>query len=209
MSRKLYAAFVPLFAVAAFAVLPAVAQAQPHWYSNGTRIAYRTTPKVAATSHGTLKLEALGKYSEGECKNQEKIWNPSSTEPGKDEVTVFECPVSTGTVCPEGDTIEIEATKLPWLTELYLNGAEIRNRFIKVEFDVKCSGTLLDTFEGTTSAKVVNGTPFATCATTKTYLEFEALSEELEDAAHNKAKITGKVFILGPSGDECITVKNP
>ena len=32
MSKKLYAAFVPLLAVVAFVALPAVAQAQPQWY---------------------------------------------------------------------------------------------------------------------------------------------------------------------------------
>jgi hypothetical protein len=32
MNRKLYAAFLPLAAVVAFALVPAAAQAAPHWY---------------------------------------------------------------------------------------------------------------------------------------------------------------------------------
>src|SRR5450759_4154223 len=106
MSKKLYAAFVPLLAVAAFTVVPSVASAAPHWYSNGTIIG---ATKVAVTTHGELKLEdpTLGKFTGGGCTDTGNIWNPTGGGAGLDEITGFECPVNTSNICPEGTTTEV------------------------------------------------------------------------------------------------------
>ncbi|HEY5343052.1 MAG TPA: hypothetical protein VIJ66_05275 [Solirubrobacteraceae bacterium] len=202
MSKKLYAAFAPLLVVAAFAIVPTVAQAQPHWYSNGTKIG---ATKVAVTTHGHLKLEDKEleggtKFTEGEVKDCGYIWNPVGGGAGLDEITCFETSKNVSNICPEGAVTEVVPTKLPWLTEL-IAGPPILDRITGIEIDIRCSGTVVATYEGTLEPKFVNSNP--------SFAEFNGSGFLTNTATGTKGAISGNDFIEGPSGDNPITVKNP
>jgi hypothetical protein len=215
MSKKLYAAFLPLFAVAAFAVMPAVAQAQPHWYSNGVRIKLSTP--VTVTTKGTLVLHAFGLTITCTVKDKGTIENPDNGTAGVDSITEFvnsACKSSNETEPPPKGcpAPEIGALGLPWKT-LLLPGPPIRDEITGIKIEVKCSGAKVDEFFGTLTPKIVNGSPVTTCKeATDSFAEFDTPgSGFLSDAATppNKATVTGNDFIEGPAGDRCITVKNP
>ena len=76
MSKKLYAAFLPLFAVAAFAVLPAAAQAQvPHWYSCQAK-AGGTYENSVCTKTGAGKLFEMGQNRRKRARSHQVYWQP-------------------------------------------------------------------------------------------------------------------------------------
>jgi len=229
MSKKLYTAFVPLFAVAAFAVMPAVAQAQPHWYRNGTIIKAGKTVKV--TTHSVLPgldFKALGVTIT--CKvvtDKGTVTNPTSGGAGYDNITNFvnkECTATPASPCKTGETLELTALKgeepltaeNEWPSTL-LAGPPIRDEIREIEIWIECNKagtkTVLDTFTGTLTPKIVNGTTGteAGCAAgTDTVAEFdEPGSGFLLDPAGNKGFPSGKDCFWGSVAGEVITVKNP
>jgi hypothetical protein len=213
MPKKILISLAPLLAVAAFAVLPAVASAAPHWYSNGTRIPFRNTPKVAVTTHSTpagLSLVALGHTINCTVKDTGNIWNPANEGAGKDEITGFtnEACVATPPVCEVG-SVELVPGKLPWATHLATGPRDVIEG---IEIKLECSGTVVDIFTGSLSTNFHNGTTgtLAGCtAETDSYAEFDAESGHLTDPEGHEATATGRDCIWGPAGDEVITVKNP
>jgi len=218
MSRKLYAAFVPLLAIAAFVVAPAVAQAQPHWYSNGVRIKEGTKEKpnkvaiTTSTRTGKLRLEdaTLGKHIESTIADCGFVWNPAGGGAGEDEITCFTETNTVGNVCKEGEKETTKPTKLPWKTIL-LAGPPIRDEIIGAEIDIECNGVVVATYEGNLTPEIKNGAPVATCKeATDSFAEFGTGSGFLTNTATGtKATVTGKDFIEGPAGDRCLTAKNP
>jgi hypothetical protein len=215
--KKLYAAFVSLLAVAAFAVLPAVAQAQPHWYSNGVRIA--GSKKVTVTTKGALDWQLLGAELTCKVKDKGTIENSApggATGPaGIDSITEWvttEC-VAVPAVCAAGETLEINPGKLPWAT-LLLAGPPIRDEIKGMEIRFECNKagvkTVIDVFTGNLTPKFVNGAPVTTCKeATDSFLEFdEPGSGFLTDPGGNKVVPSGNDFVEGPAGDRCITAKN-
>ncbi len=221
MSRKLYAALLPLFAVAAFAVLPAVAQAQPHWYSNGTRIAGGTKVKVTTSSRtGKLKLEDKEIIAPAVAEVESTITDDGFVEnpapggaggpAGIDAVESFTETNTTSNICAAGEVTTTEATKLPWPTVL-LAGPPIRVEIKGVEIDILCNGVLVARYEGTLTPRFVNSATPNTCSgATDSYLEFGEGSGFLTNVTTlTKGTVTGKDYIEGPAGDHCITVKNP
>jgi hypothetical protein len=241
MSTKLYAAFLPLFAVAAFVVLPAAAQATvPHWYScenvgaekgkfennvctkeggkkefEWVRIKEGTKEKpfdVQVKTKGTLVLEIPGNKITCKVKDAGSIWNPAGGGAGEDEITEFlnsEC-VAEKAICATGEILEVLALNLPWYSELEEVAGVIRDRIYAevggvekgLEIGIECNKagtkTVEDVFTGILTPKIgVNAA------------EFGPGSGELEDPAHNKAKVSGTDTIEGPAGDVGITAKNP
>jgi hypothetical protein len=224
MSKKLYAAFLPLLAVAAFAVMPAVAQAQPHWYSNGKLIKAGTN--VAVTTHSTpagLSLKALGVDIVCTVKDKGTIKNPVGGGAGEDSITEFvntECKPSVPP-CETGEKVGLTASRggnplsaaNEWPSTL-LAGPPIRDQIREIEINVVCSTKgVIDTFTGNLTPEMVNGTTGSLkgCeAGTDTVANFdEPGSGFLLDPALNKGFPDGKDCIWGPAGDEVITVKNP
>jgi hypothetical protein len=204
MSKKLYGALLPLFAVAAFVIVPAAAQAEFHWYVNGTRLPF-TSAKTQVITGGTLTLTANnGITVKCGVLDSGNIWNVSLATSGKDEINAFinyECESIPTTTCP---TVSIAAKGLPWPTELAAGPVDKIGTVAKpIEVTVNCSGTLL-TFAGTLSPKIINAT-----ATEPAFAEFTAATGELENAEKTvKAKVTGKDRLAGFNG-EAITVLNP
>jgi hypothetical protein len=96
MSKKLFISLVSVAAVAAFAVMPVVAQAAvPRWYSNGTEV--KATPVPIVSWGGSTNLSQTSNIGEINCRGVGggTIKNPASaTAPGEGlsaESTFFEC----------------------------------------------------------------------------------------------------------------------
>lgn len=206
--KKYLAVFAPVLAVAAFGVAPALAQAAPHWYSNGVII--KEGEKVpVTTSSSALTLHALGTEITCEVEDDGYIENPVGGGAGVDSIESFtnhKC-VATPPVCPEGTTLEVlvlhKGAPLSATNELpstLLAGPPIRDEIREVEVAIECSGEPVDVFSGTLTPEV---------SETESVASFGAGSGELEDAAKNKGTVTGNDSLIGPAGDEKITVKNP
>jgi hypothetical protein len=232
MSKKLYGALLPILAVTAFAMAPAVAQAQlPHWYSceasskgkfentkctkaappedfEWVRIKAGTKEKpndVQVTTKGTLVLHAPGVEITCTVKDAGSIWNPAGGGAGEDEITEFTnsgCKAVPAAACEEA---EILALNLPWYSRL-LVGPPIRDEIYAevegvkkgIEIEVRCKKAKLDVFAGILTPEV-----------TANAVVFGMGSGELEDAAKNKATVTGTDELEGPAGDRGITAKTP
>ena len=199
MNKKL-TLLVPLLAVAAFAAVPAAAQAVPHWYKKG--VAVGSVPIPVATA-GALTLEALGNTIKCKVADTEEIWNPASGGPGQDLMTAFtltKCVNKTvSPVCPKG-AVEVLANGLPWPSHLISvpGGKEIRDEIQKVRIQLKCiPGAVTDEFEGTLTPEVGNGV-----------LVFGGSGGgTLLDGSSNPMTVTGKDKLKAPPG--MITAKDP
>ncbi|MGH2902911.1 MAG: hypothetical protein ACRDK7_04910 [Solirubrobacteraceae bacterium] len=220
MSRKLYAAFAPLLAIAAFVLAPAVAQAQPHWYSNGVRLP-ETGAKTAVTTKGELDLEALESVLTCKAKDKGTIDNPANGKAGEDSITEFSntgC-VANPAVCTAGETLTLIASRggnplsatNEWPTILEETGGVIRDRISEIEIKIECNGVVKATFTGTLTPRFVNSGAPKTCeGATDSFVEFdEPGSGHLIGPLGAEGFPSGKDFIEGPAGDRCITVQNP
>lgn len=197
--RKRTAVLAPLIAVLALAVIPAAAQAVPHWYKKNVLVGSAPVP-VATT--GALTLEALGTKVKCKVKDTEEIWNPASGGPGEDLMTGFTltgCKSMPGSsACPKGP-VEVLANGLPWLSKLVsiLPGPVIRDEILKVRLLLRCiPGTPGDEFEGTLSPEVGVGV-----------LNFGPGSGTLTDASLNPMTVSGKDKMTAPPGK--VTAKDP
>ena len=105
MRKKLLAGLVPLLAITAFAVVPAAAQASPHWYKKNVLIG--SSPVTVATS-GSLSFSVLGAVIKCKVSDSEEIWNPVGGGPGEDLMTSFNltmCKVKVASsACTKGAT---------------------------------------------------------------------------------------------------------
>jgi hypothetical protein len=209
MSKKMYALLLPALAVAAMAVTAGAAQAAPHWYSNGTRIPFRNTPKVQVISWGTLTLTnaTLGTLT---CKVSDagNIWNPASEGNGLDEIVLFnnyECSISPAAACEAG--LAVTASGLPWATELFVDTeGVIRDRIKGIKVTVTCTKPVVSLlFEGELTPKWVNGTS----AAKPSFAEFDSKSGHLTNGSVGEAKVGGKDKVLGFEEQELITLANP
>jgi hypothetical protein len=223
MSRKLYAAFVPLLAVVAFAIAPAAAQAAPHWYSchevaagtgkytdpdctklakgnfELTRLPF-TSAKTQVITWGKLTLHnaTLGEVT---CKKIDagNVWNTVLANPGLDNIEAFTLYECTSTTC-EGTTT-VTAAGLPWLTEL-VAGPPIRDKTTGISVTIKCTKPVVEaTFTGELTPEFVNDSP--------SYTEFGAGSGHLTSSVFGEGTVTGKDKIMGFENQEQIQVFNP
>jgi hypothetical protein len=209
MYKKLYGLLLPVLAVAAFGSIAGAAQAAPHWYSNGTRIPFRNTPKAQVITWGTLTLAnaTLGTIT---CKVSDagNIWNPAGEGNGLDEIVLFqnyECSVVPSTACEAG--LAVTASGLPWATELFVDAkGVIRDRVKGVKVTVTCTKPVVSLlFEGELTPKWVNGTS----AAKPSFIEFDAESGHLTNGTVGEGKVGGKDKVLGFEEQELITVANP
>jgi hypothetical protein len=221
MSRKIYGALLPVLAIAAFALAPAVAQAAPKWEickheSTATHkfsdsecqkevantgnwewvvIPNGTANKVRVVTFtpATLALK-LASGAEVKCFviDAGKIWNEASG--GFDEITAFtnyECESVPATACP---TPTITAEKLPWKTKLATGPID---EIEGIQVQLFCSGVASGTFTGTLKPKVVNSTE-----THPLFTEFTSATGDLENAAKEKAEVLGDDNILTLAGED-------
>lgn len=197
MNKKLMS-LVPLLAVAAFAVMPAAAQAEPHWYKKLLPIGPGPIPAATA---GALTLNALSATITCKVKDTEEIWNPSSGGAGEDLMTAFTLTGCKNKVasaaCPKG-MAEVLPNGLPWPSRLIeAPGGVIEDEILKVRLLVRCVlGTVGDEFEGTLSPEVGIGA-----------LIFGPGSGTLLDGGSNPLTVTGVDKLIAPKGK--VTAKNP
>jgi len=200
MRSRLFGSAALLCAVIAFGVIPAAAQAEPHWYKKGVLIG---SAPVTTKTGGALTLSAGGAVIKCKVADVEEIWNPASGGAGEDLMTTFTlsgCKNSKPTsACAKG-AVEVTANGLPWLSKLVTitAGPVIRDEILKVRLLVKCnSGTPPDEFEGTLTPEVgigqliFGGTGGGTL--------FDIFSTPME--------VSGKDKIAAPPGK--ITAKDP
>jgi hypothetical protein len=224
MSKRFYAAFVPLLAVVAFAAMPATSQAAFHWYkcqheatathkfsdsecqkevANTGSWEWRQLPftsaKTQVITFGKLTLKASNGI-EITCKKVDagNIWNVTEPTFGQDNIEVF---VNYECTSPQCVPVSVTAGNLPWTSELAAGPVD---KIKGIEVTVNCAGTLL-TFKGELSPKVVNSTE-----TEPLFEEFTAATGELEEPLTGlKATVVGRDRILGFEHGEDIRVKNP
>jgi hypothetical protein len=229
MSKKLYAALLPVLAVVAFASMSAAAQAAPHWYlcekvaagtGKFTEAGCKTagtgnfekkkvgTTAVAVTTKGTLTLKALGLTVKCTVKDKGTVVNPAGEGAGQDSITEFVNEDCTGCPTePTSVTVAASATK-PIATELEeveeSKVKVVRDKLKALEVTVVCP-ELTDLFTGELLPKFGAGTGTGTSAS---FFEFGTGSGELKDSSGNKATVEGKDFVEGPSG-AVVLVSNP
>jgi len=170
---------------------------EPHWYSNGKRIAEGLNETVhssgALTSHvGAATLKCL-------TKDLEKIENPVGGGAGTDEVTVYEPGKCVAVpACPAGTFLEVKGV-VPWFSEL-VAGTPIRDEIFGIEIEVNCVGPggSHSVFKGALTPEVGSSA-----------LVYGAGSGELEGPGGSKATITGTDLLKGPAGDTKITAETP
>jgi hypothetical protein len=155
---------------------------------------YGATPEEAVS-----KCIALhgGKEFKIKCKKKDKetIYNPAGGRAGRDEVTEWVLSGCLGepSPCPIGTKMEVISQNLPWPSHL-IPGPPIRDVIENIVWEIKCSGSRLDTFTGTLMPTIGNSVDV-----------FGAGSGEVEDSFGNKATVTGTEKLIGPIGDEHIT----
>ena len=178
--------------------------AQPHWYSNGKRIAGCVAEPVA--TKGTLTFLYVAPEAKTEsafhCKvtDKEVIENPAGGGAGIDQLTEFVLSGCKGkpSPCPKRTKLEVIAHMLPWATHL-IPGPPIRDVVEGIELEVKCSdGTVLDTLTGELMPRVGNSV-----------LEFDAGSGELMGPGGSKMTVAGTDKLKGPIRDRKITAESP
>jgi hypothetical protein len=224
MKKKLGITFVPLLAVAAFAVMPAAAQATtPHWTVDGV---YQTGVSTPANWWGELSLIGVkggvpGSSITCDTGGIVTIENPLSGTAGigETEVAMFwrwgaGSTCESTSMCPAGSesTITMKYYGEPnWAHELIQAGTLIRDSIKGMKLRVNCvnAGKVVSTvpFVGETKPICRHGTS----ALHPGFLEFDAGSGELEvegSAGTVTARIEGEVKILGWHASELINCKN-
>ena len=237
--RKLMLSLAPLLAVAAFAVVPAAAQAQAHWYSNGLKLAENTEHKVRIQSF-SHELKLIDKEIRGaplvfevkcEVYNLGKIWNPTGGGAGQDSIIQFApvnpCTTNINAACTVAVFPETLAgvVSLPWASELEGGvGGPFHDKIngVAVTVQVGASATCGALANGELEYKLVapeelkpkfnsltTGTKAGCEAGTTSLAEFTAATGRLTSNAGTKGEIIGNVCIWGATEGQVIKVKNP
>ncbi|HEV2923904.1 MAG TPA: hypothetical protein VGW98_07710 [Solirubrobacteraceae bacterium] len=212
MTKKLVISFAPLLAIVAFAVMPAAAQAVPHWTVNG---ALATSEHTQITSWGTVTFRVVkGGTGAVTCKKADAgdIWNPVGGGAGLDSTVLFAYYECEGEgVCPVGDTLKVTSSALPWASELIEVAGVIRDETKAMHVAIECyepGGKLAGStsFVGSLKPRVVHGSS----ALHPGFEEFDPGSGELE-VEGSKGAVTskgeGEDKMLGFTEQELINAK--
>jgi len=228
MKRK-FLSLLPLVAIAAVVLIPATAQAEPHFYKNNTilpeekgELFSEGTP-VISWSKLTLETKTIGTIV---CSNAfgATVYNPLGGGPGESKVQSYAVWNCTNESCEVGfkSKMEIVPEGLNkfgyWETKLIepeagvirlKSGNTTLNSPHQIQFLIACPpnglGEIKTPSRGELTPKTKNGT--ALSAPSK--VEFGAGSGELELAGVSEGKVVGSLKIMGYAGNEIITTKNP
>ena len=234
MSKKLYVAFLPLLAVTAFTVMPAMAQAAPHWYScvkqtggkfknstcteaapSGTFEWAKTAESTPITvkASGTLELRSLGLIRTCFVKSKGKIENPAGGGAGVNSITELEfgeCRSDNEEVCREPTTFTVlhNEKKLSATNSLpatLINGEENGKNVVRGD---EIREIELQAFcDGVFSGLFQHGS--LTPKIGSNLAEFGKGSGELEGTGGGKLTFSGNLHLEGPAEDKGITAKGP
>jgi hypothetical protein len=225
MFKKCYVAFVPMLAAAAFIVMPAVAQASPHWYKCTSVEAgtgkYSGASCTEAAMGGSYELDMIPngashklpvelsgsrvefKWPSGagwrcHVSAAGDVWNEAVGGKGTITSLAFSlCSMIPESACP---VPSFEMEKLPYSMEIEKGPVA---KIAGMEITLLCSGTSTVTVGGGLTPKVVNGSSHLV----PTMLEFTAATGTLEHASKEKMEVTGDLSIVGGEHEEGIQVK--
>ena len=226
MSKKLYAAFLPLLAVTAFTAMPAVAQAAPHWYScakqTGGKFKNSTCTEAASPgtfewakvaentpvtikTEGTITLLHAGAILSCSVKGKGTIENPAGGGAGMDSITEFknsECTSNEIETCSELTIIVLHDGKVlsvkNALPSTLIAQEKLRDEISGFELEIKCDGLVAELLKGSPKPEIGDSA-----------FGFGPGSGELEDSQGDKWGINGHLDLEGPAGNKGITAKNP
>ena len=162
MNRKFLVRLAPVLVIAAFAVMPAAAQAV-HWQKNGTN-----TPngeKLQTISWGTLTLESsAGNIS---CHNAAAANIENTATEAKQETIAFatwECKPLSGECAEEGLKERATPKNYPWTGNVTEPEAAVfKSKFEKIEVNIECyKSTSEELIPGTGGGKVTGSLLFKT-----------------------------------------------
>jgi hypothetical protein len=232
MSKRKFRIFslAPLVVIAALAVMPAAAQAVPHFYSNKLVLPEQTGgPGAEGTdiiAWGTLTLitKTVGTIV---CLNEfgGDAYNPVGGGAGEGKVDAYAVYDCTNEVC---ETVEKSKQEIvpegldkfgEWETKLteavagsprLKTGNSIENSPTQIKFLVACPpvgfGEIKVKSKGELSPLVKNGTSIGS---SPSEISFDASAGELEIANVKEGKVEGKLKTMGYEGAELISSKNP
>ncbi len=186
MRKKFLAGLAPLLVVSAL-VIPAAAQALPHWYQGKVLL---TSPATVSTA-GSLTFSSPSEVVKCTVADSEEVWNPVGGGAGMDLMlgfTTSKCKVTKATAaCPKkGSTPTVLANGLTWPSFLQA-GTPIVDEILKVRLIVGClAGAVPQEFEGSLSPTVE-----------KTKLLFGGPSSTLENVLKEKLEVSGKDTMAG------------
>jgi len=194
MSKKLLIGLAPMLATAAFVVMPAVAQATPHYYVSGVKAAEgKTFPSLA---WGTLTLAnsnpAIQPLS---CENAVigDYINPTGGGAGEGETDNFATIDCADKECPEesGVELQVHSEALPWASLL----VEVPGPPLKELVETKAADVLVGCFVAHTSTLVA---PPTICKGNS--------NPEAKNGSGNLSQIVSKINFTGMSDKlECST----
>jgi hypothetical protein len=233
MSKMLRVGLAPVLLVAAFAVIPAVAQAEPHFYSNHVGLPAESGGPGAegkdflAWGRLTLitkTLSPLTCFTEwgGDAYNPE---GPSGAAPGEAKVDAFAAYDCTEETCEAALNSKMELITEglnkfgEWEAklaepELGIIRLKIGNKTpgspTQIKFLISCPNTGLGEVKapakGELTPKIKNGTLIGSAPSKG---EFGAGSGELEIISTTEGTVTGNLKVMGFAEGEIITTSNP
>jgi hypothetical protein len=207
MNRKRLITLAPLLAIAAFAVMPAVAQAVPHVYKNG--VIAQEGKIVREIGWGVLHTHSE-KLGEVECHAIRAGFeeNPTGGGPAKGKVqafTPYEC--NDPTCATSLGEIKETAGKLPWQTEASVPKAgEFGEKSNSVAITEDCTTIMEATFAGEVDPHIVAGISIGALPS-ELRSEKEVLKNELKP--EETLELTASAKIQGFGAQELIEVKDP
>jgi hypothetical protein len=230
MSKKMRMGLAPVLLVAVFAVMPAAAQAEPHFYKNRVILPEETGgPGAEGTdiiAWGTLTLSSLtlGPLT---CVHAivGDVYNPIGGGVGEGKLDSFTAVDCTSELCESASKSKLEIVPEglegfgEWeakLTEAVAGkprlkiGNSTSGSPTQIKFLIKCPptgfGEIKVKAKGELSPLVANGTSIGA---SPSKLTFDAESGELEFATTKEGKVTGSLKVMGFEAGELISAKNP
>jgi len=220
MQRKLLLSLAPVLAVAAFVVVPAVAQAVPHYYVNGAKLKEGTASTKTSIGWGTIVLKGTKGGTPGNkitCHNiaAGTLFNPTGGGAGEGLTQVFstfDCEQEF--VCPAETTgVRVTSEKTPWhnlLTEEVAGTIRQETTGVKVNIECFAGETKLASIPFVIPSGEKGQRPKAVAGSSALhpgFLEFGEGSGELEvegSADTISGKTEGTVKTLGYNAQELI-----
>jgi hypothetical protein len=224
MTNRLYAILAPVVAIAAFTMVPTVAQgAAQHWYKcekfeNAThnrkdigctestttghyeleRLPYGETHKIPVVLSGDITISTANLTESCSVHATGSVWNTIPAGEGDIEEFAFsKCFTEVGTCLELGIVME----KLPYGAALAAGPVD---EIHGIQMTLSCSGKTRWVFTGTLTPKIINGTS----PTKPTVAEFTLSTGELKEGSESM-RWEGELEITGAEHGEGIQVESP
>jgi hypothetical protein len=187
---------------------PGIAQANEHWYVNGTKLAESSK---RGEHEVTLKTSGEITYTYGpsfscEVVQTSKIWNPSGKGNGLGEVTAYEVKscIKEPTECPK---LAIKPESLPWSVEIYEDISKVDHEATKMTLGLYCNGkAVFEDITGTLTPRFINAVFLPPKAAEIDYDNESGVLEAFGSGGF-KLSLSGNLKVEGAKEKEKIQVK--